>query len=126
MLIRKLSIWLVVAFSVVLVSLASKKGTTDTDGGSPGTAFAHVYENGAKVTSRGKVHATRAAAHGAWAVSVSVPGDYDGDAGHYTKGLSTQVKWVRGVGEEDDGNATAWISGHDKQGKAFFCHAQEP
>ena len=95
-------------------------------GGSPGTAFAHVYDNGNHVTARGKVHATKAAKHGAWSISVSVPADYDGDAGHYTKGLSTQVKWVRGVGEEDDGNSTAWISGHDAQGNAFFCHAQEP
>ena len=123
---RKLTIWAMVLFSMALIVHASTKGTTDTDNGSPGTAFAHVYADGNHVTAKGKVHATRAARHGAWAVSVSVPGDYDGNAGHYTRGLSTQFHWVRGVGEEDDGNSTAWISGHNARGEAFFCHAQEP
>ena len=68
---RKLTIWVVVLFSMALVVHASKKGTTDTDDGSPGTAFAHVYANGNQVTSRGKVHASKAAKHGAWSVSVS-------------------------------------------------------
>lgn len=58
---RKLTIWAMVLFSMALIVHASTKGTTDTDNGSPGTAFAHVYADGNHVTAKGKVHATRAA-----------------------------------------------------------------
>ena len=83
----------------------------------PLNAEADVYKKRRQLVARGKVFASVSAAHGAWEISVVAGGNSDGGAGHYRNGMPTTVRKVHD--HTETARATAWISGHDRQGKAM-------
>ena len=85
----------------------------------PLNAEASVYKKRSQTVAKGKVYASPSAKHGAYEISVVSGKDYDGDAGHYRNGLSTRVIDAKDYGS--NAKATAWISGHDQQGKAWLA-----
>lgn len=114
---------LLVAFSTIIFVVRSAMGAADTDTDGPLTASADVYKKRSQTVARGKTWASPSAKHGAWEISVRSGGKYDGGAGHYRNGLSTKVREAKDYGS--DAKATAWISGHDRYGKAYFAHASK-
>ena len=104
-----------------VVRLVMASADIDNDG--PLTAEANVYKKRSQTVARGKAWASPSAKHGAWEISVRSGSDYDGGAGHYRNGLSTKVRDAKDYGS--DAKATAWVSGHDRYGKAYFAHASK-
>ena len=121
-----LIICFLVAFSTIGFVVRLAIGAPDKDRDGPVQAEADVYKKRSQTVARGKVRAERGAKHGAYAVSVVSGGDYDGDAGHYRNGLSTVSKSARDyTSRASNARANAWVSGHDRHGKAYFAQASK-
>ena len=86
----------------------------------PLTAEATITKKRSQIQAKAKVWASRSIRHGTYELSVVAGGDYDGDANQYRNGLRTQVVTARDYGTS--ATASAWISGHDRQGKAWLDH----
>ena len=102
--------------------MASKKGTTDTDG--PVTAFAHVYQARSKANARAKARAESSSDIGAYRIIARVESKVQSQYNHYRNGLSTQVVRVRRVANEDQAGASSWISGNDDT-NSWYASASE-
>lgn len=93
----------------------------------PLTAEASIYKKRSQTVAKAKVQATVSARHGAWAISAVSGRKSDGDAGHYRYGLSTQFVDPRDyTSRASNARASAWISGHDRHGKAWFVQDSKP
>lgn len=117
---------LLAAFSTISFFVRSAMGAPDIDIDGPLTAEADVYKKRSQTIARGKVWASPSARHGAYAISVVSGGDYDGAAGHYRNGLSTVSRDARDyTSRASNARASAWISGHDRHGDAYFANASK-
>lgn len=117
---------LLVTFFTISFVVRSAMGAPDKDTDGPLKAEADVYKKRTQTVARGKVWASVSAKHGAYEISVVSGGDYDGDAGHYRNGLSTVSRDARDyTSRASNARASAWISGHDRYGDAYFANASK-
>ena len=93
----------------------------------PLTAEASIYKKRSQTVAKGKVYASPSTRHGAWEISVVSGRRSKGGAGHYRNGLSTTVRDAKDyTSRASNARASAWISGHDRQGKAWFVQDSKP
>ena len=117
---------LLVTFFTISFVVRLAMGAPDIDTDGPLTAEADVYKKRTQTIAKGKVWASPSAKHGAYEISVVSGNDYDGAAGHYRNGLSTVSRDARDyTSRASNARASAWISGHDRYGTAYFANASK-
>jgi hypothetical protein len=112
-----------VVLSAMFVVIRSAIAAPDIDTNGPLRAESDVYKKRSQTVARGKTYASVSAAHGAYGISVVSGSKSNGAAGHYRNGLPTVSRDARDY--TTTARATAWISGHDRQGRACFANASK-
>ncbi len=115
-----------VTFSTMGFVFRLAMGAADIDTNRLLTAEADVYKKRSQTVAKGKAWASRSAKHGVWEISAVSGSKYAGGAGHYRNGLSTRVRRARDyTSSASNARSSAWASGHNRYGTAYFVHASK-